>query len=102
MIGQINNAYSSDKVERDRQIDAWESKKPALHRYPTNADSIGIEVVGAPEEGVYGKPSDAQNRSCRWLVRELLVLLSLSRDRIFPHGLIAPHKFPSEGVLIAY
>ncbi|WP_373888529.1 N-acetylmuramoyl-L-alanine amidase [Massilia genomosp. 1] len=85
-----------------KQVDAWERQKAASLRYPTNDDSIGIEVVGAPEKNVYVSSTDAQNASSRWLVSELLMTLKLDRKRIFAHGSMDPRKFPTEGGMIAY
>lgn len=92
----------TDKDEYDKQVDASERKKAAKDRYPTNFDSIGIEVVGAPLNQSYGKPTHAQNESSKWLVGELISMLNLTRDRIYPHGLIDPRKQESEGRLIGY
>ncbi len=102
VLAQIEKKYANNKVEKDRLIDAWERKKPAMQRYPTNADSIGIEVVGAPQGKVYGSPTDAQNQSSRWLVRELLATLKLDRARTFAHGVIDPRKLPTEGENVQY
>lgn len=102
MLAKIEKEYKSNKAEKDRMIDAWEQKKSALNRYPTNNDAIGIEVVGAPKGDAYVSPTEAQNQSSRWLVRALILTLQLDRERIFPHGLIDPRKLPTEGGLVAY
>lgn len=65
-------------------------------------DSIGIEVVGAAQKGVYGAPTAAQQESSRWLVRALLATLNLDRERVFSHGRIGPRKKSSEGSKVAY
>jgi N-acetyl-anhydromuramyl-L-alanine amidase AmpD len=62
-------------------------------RYPTNADSIGIELVGEalPREEsdeskrVYETVTDEQNASLKWLVFELTVALGLPMKEIFRH-----------------
>lgn len=102
VLAGIAKKYANNDAERYRQVDAWERAKPAALRYPTNYDSIGIEVVGAPQGGVYVSPTNAQNASARWLVSELLITLKLDRKRIFAHGLIDPRKFESEGGMIAH
>lgn len=102
VLAGIAKTHANNKAERDKQVDAWERKKAASLRYPTNDDSIGIEVVGAPKNGRYVSPSDAQNASSRWLVNELLMTLKLDRKRIFAHGSMDPRKYSSEGGLIAY
>ncbi|WP_166889381.1 N-acetylmuramoyl-L-alanine amidase [Massilia sp. CCM 8734] len=102
VLNGIAKMYPNDESERWKQIDEWEQKKAAALRFPANHDSIGIEVVGAPKNRVYGSPTSSQNASVRWLVSELLITLKLDRKRIFPHGLIDPRKFLTEGSKIAY
>ncbi|NHZ93605.1 hypothetical protein F2P45_32080 [Massilia sp. CCM 8733] len=102
VLAGIEKAYANNDAERFKQVDAWERNKPAALRYPTNDDSIGIEVVGAPKNGQYVSPSNAQNASSRWLVSELLMTLKLDRKRIFAHGHMDPRKYATEGGLIAY
>ncbi|SFE12428.1 N-acetylmuramoyl-L-alanine amidase [Acidovorax konjaci] len=68
----------------------------------TNFDSIAIEVVGAPVNRSYREPTHAQNSSSKWLTEELLLTLNLTRERIYPHGLIDPRKQESEARLIRY
>lgn len=99
---EIETKYRNNKEERTRLIDALERSKPAQQRYPTNADSIGVEVVGAPKGDVYSKSTVAQDNSSRWLVTALLATLKLDRGRIFPHGVVGAHKLPSEGVNLKY
>jgi N-acetyl-anhydromuramyl-L-alanine amidase AmpD len=99
---EIETKYGSNKEERTRLIDAREKSKPAQDRYPTNSDSIGIEMVGAPKDDVYRNSTAAQDHSSRWLVTALLATLKLDRARIFPHGVVGAHKLPSEGVNVKY
>lgn len=79
-----------------------ERKKPAQNRYPTNADSIGVEVVGAPKGKEYGNPTAAQDHSSRWLVTALISTLKVDRTRIFAHGAIDPRKLPTEGINVKH
>lgn len=99
---EIENKYRNNPSEKQRAIDEFERNKPAQSRYPTNKDSIGIEVVGAPRGKAYGSPSAAQDHSSRWLVTALLATLNVGRGRVFPHGLVGPHKLPSEGRQVKY
>lgn len=59
-------------------------------------------MVGAMKKGSYGPPTNEQNQSSRWLIRELISMLKLDRARVFPHGVIDPRKQRSEGGMIAY
>jgi N-acetyl-anhydromuramyl-L-alanine amidase AmpD len=54
-----------------------EMAKQVPERYPSNEDSIGIELVGAvvagngqntAEQGIYEAVSEQQNASLRWLI----------------------------------
>ena len=59
-------------------------------RYPSNSDSIGIELVG----GVTGKGDKAeyellsteQTDSLKWLVAQLSAALSLGGDDVYRHS----------------
>ena len=101
-LTEIEKKFGSNPSEKQRLIDELERNKPARDRYPTNLDSIGIEVVGAPRGKVYGSPSAAQDHSSRWLVTALLATLKVGRERVFPHGLVGPHKLPTEGRQVKY
>ncbi|PXF32106.1 N-acetylmuramoyl-L-alanine amidase [Pokkaliibacter plantistimulans] len=73
-------------------VSRFEAAKAYPARYPSNSDSIGIEVVGKFLNSVagYQRPTDAQKKSLAWLVGALLSEygLQLSRD-VFAHGDIA-------------
>lgn len=71
-----------------------EQAKAVPFRYPSNADSIGIELVGKafpvdpqkPDgEQVYEAVTDAQNVSLKWLVDELTRLLGVPMTEVFRH-----------------
>lgn len=66
-----------------------EEKKSVPMRYPSNDDAISIEIVGKAtgpkNQEVYESVSEAQNRSLRWLVAELIETLKLSRSEVFRH-----------------
>lgn len=70
-----------------------ESAKAVPDRYPSNEDSIGIELVGQAltdpakptAEPVYETVTDAQNASLKWLVPQLALLLSMPLTEVFRH-----------------
>lgn len=70
-------------VHRGEMAKAWPQ------RYPSNADSIGIEIVGAstglPGKEIYEPVNPAQNASLRWLVKELAETLGVSMQEIYRH-----------------
>ena len=68
-----------------------EQAKPAGERYPSNSDSIGIELVGqalevkGQKEKVYETVTDAQNASLAWLVNELKSEYKVPDSEVFRH-----------------
>ena len=77
-----------------------EQKKPFPERYPSNIDSIGIEIVGmayGPEDKdkVYESVTDAQNASLKWLVKELANTWNISLQEVFRHPTVS-RKTPTE------
>lgn len=73
-----------------RDVDHHERTKKYPARYPGNDDSIGIEIVGKalhrfPSDTAFEPPTDAENHSLQWLVRELLASLHLTRADIYRH-----------------
>ena len=84
---------------RARNLSRHEAKKTYPLRYPSNNDSIGIEVVGKfwPSQRSFYKPTIQQFQSVKWLV-DILVKeykITLNNDVYF-HGAIA-RKEASEG-----
>lgn len=86
-------------AENDR-----EQLKAHPDRFPTNSDSIGIELVGIsfadpkpgnPSNRTYESVTDEQNRSLKWLVGELSTTLRLSLREVFRHPVVS-RKMPSE------
>lgn len=87
----------AQSLERIRPIAAMakavhgnESKKSFPGRFPSNADSIGIEVVGtskeeSPKNYVYEPINDSQNSSLAWLIKELVETLGVSMQEIYRH-----------------
>lgn len=70
-------------------VDQIERAKPYPARYPDNADSIGIEIVGkhvgGDESELYEKPTEAQQASLHWLVTQLLDAYGLTTIDIYRH-----------------
>ena len=75
----------------------------AQYRFPSDQDSIGIELVGEavavdpkkPTEKTYVKVTDAQNTSLKWLVEQLEVTLCIPTTEVFRHPTVS-RKNPSE------
>jgi N-acetyl-anhydromuramyl-L-alanine amidase AmpD len=73
-----------------------EMKKQVPERYPSNEDSVGIELVGAVTgEEVYEKVTAQQNASLQWLISELTSTFGVSMTEIFRHPVVS-RKNPSE------
>jgi N-acetyl-anhydromuramyl-L-alanine amidase AmpD len=73
-------------------------------RYPSNEDSVGIEIVGAvkarvgqnpAEQGVYETVNAQQNAALRWLISELTATYGIPMTEIFRHPVIS-RKNPTE------
>ena len=75
------------------QINAHEMQKSVPDRYPSNADSIGIELVGGtygPEkEPLYETVTDAQNGSLDWLIGQLRENFGVPLNEIFRHPVVS-------------
>jgi N-acetyl-anhydromuramyl-L-alanine amidase AmpD len=73
-----------------------EMKKQVPERYPSNEDSVGIELVGAVNgQGVYEAVTAQQNVSLHWLIAELTSTFRVSMSEIFRHPVVS-RKNPSE------
>jgi len=73
-----------------------EKAKAHPHRFPGNADSIGIELVGRAfadtkdsKKIVYETVTDQQNASLKWLVEELRQTLGISLTEVFRHPIVS-------------
>jgi N-acetyl-anhydromuramyl-L-alanine amidase AmpD len=78
-------------------VDAYhrrEMAKSIPDRYPSNKDSIGIELVGQAfpldinvkeEDRIYETVTQQQNASLKWLIRELRVTMGVPLTEIFRH-----------------
>lgn len=66
-------------------LNKHEMNKSAPDRYPSNEDSIGIEIVGGSTKGVYALVNAEQNASLKWLVGVLIKQLSIAEGEVFRH-----------------
>jgi N-acetyl-anhydromuramyl-L-alanine amidase AmpD len=81
-----------------------EMTKSVPDRYPSNQDSIGIEIVGGllpqdnkspAEKSTYEDVSEKQNESLKWLVRAISMTLSVPMTEVFRHPVVS-RKNPTE------
>ncbi|NTZ08580.1 peptidoglycan recognition protein family protein [Burkholderia metallica] len=87
------------------KLSIHEHKKTWPNRYPSNNDSIGIELVGeshdkdAPgtnrKEKVYEDVTERQNSSLQWLIKELTETLYISPHETYRHPQLS-YKTPTE------
>ena len=100
-----------------------EMQKSVPVRYPSNIDSLGIEIVGRPmlppgknppanatprqreiffnQNAVYEPVNNAQNASLQWLVDELAMSLSIPKNEVFRHPDVS-RKNPTEASTAAW
>ena len=85
-------AHFSPHGENQREM-----AKPFPSRYPSNRDSVGIELVGENNRvtGEFVPVTEAQNRSLHWLVQGLASTLHVSLQEIYRHPQLS-RKTPSE------
>jgi N-acetyl-anhydromuramyl-L-alanine amidase AmpD len=95
----VEKSCSPTDIKAYRRFDppgmhARESVKVVPQRYPSNVDSIGIELVGKalpvdPKQpdgpSVYEVVTDAQNESLKWLIDNLTHLLGVPMTEVFRH-----------------
>jgi N-acetyl-anhydromuramyl-L-alanine amidase AmpD len=87
--GQV---YSS----RVSELNKHEQAKSSPDRYPSNEDSIGIEIVGGvTKEGSYELVSNEQNASLKWLVSTLIKHFGIGSGEVFKHPEVS-YKQPTE------
>jgi len=81
-----------------------ESAKTVPDRYPSNRDSIGIELVGGltpakanepAEKRVYETVTAEQNKSLAWLIQGLRELFTIPPAEVFRHPVVS-RKNPTE------
>lgn len=74
-----------------------EMKKNVPDRYPSNQDSVGIEIVGQalplnepdPDKRVYETLTKEQKESLKWLIEELRTSLRVPLNEIFRHPTVS-------------
>jgi N-acetyl-anhydromuramyl-L-alanine amidase AmpD len=69
-------------------------------RYPSNNDSLGIEVVGRYNKAtdMFETPTSKQFKSVKWLAEALIKEYSLDLNKdVYAHGVIARKK-EAEGI----
>ena len=83
-------------------VNRLEMGKAVPDRYPSNRDSIGIELVGAAIEDpnskgtfIYNPVTAEQNASLRWLVNSLSQTLNVPMTEVFRHPEVS-RKQPTE------
>ena len=80
-----------------RQIDRHEMQKSVPDRYPSNFESLGIELVGLAyplgeknsKRKVFENVHTLQNMSLRWLVQELSLTCGIPVSEVFRHPLVS-------------
>jgi len=95
---ELNCSPSQAKLNRKYNPGAEnlrEQTKSLPERFPSNQDSLGIELVGESVNDVYVKVTDAQNASLQWLVAELEITLKIPSTEVFRHPAVS-RKNPTE------
>lgn len=90
---------------RAENLSRHESKKKYPLRYPSNSDSIGIEVVGRflPSEKSFETPTQEQFSSLKWLVGILIEEHQLDlKFHVYAHGAIARKEVSEGAQLLQY
>lgn len=90
---ELKKTMDMDKIknirEKSKTVHRYEIGKNFPDRFPYNADSIGVEIVGKAEriknEDVYEPVNDRQNESLKWLIKELSETLSVSLNEVYRH-----------------
>jgi len=99
-FAQINSGGRRVRNEvKNHATHIWEKVKPYPVRYPTNADAIGIEIVGKAHgrknHEVFENVNEAKNESLRWLIGELKQTIGKPMLETLRHPDIA-RKNPTE------
>lgn len=90
---------------RARNLSRHEVNKKYPLRYPSNSDSIGIEVVGKfwPSDKSFEKPTSEQLKSLKWLVEIIVAEYNLNiRNDVYAHGAIARKEITEGAQLLQY
>ncbi|WP_421505061.1 N-acetylmuramoyl-L-alanine amidase [Erwinia rhapontici] len=97
-VAELEKSWrNSDKVHQIEKV------KNYPDRFPSNVDSIGIEIVGrstrvinentGKPEYIYEEVNDSQNGSLMWLIKELVATLKVSTSEIYRHPEIGRKNF---------
>lgn len=85
-VAELEKSWrNSDKVHQIEKV------KNYPDRFPSNVDSIGIEIVGEAKKvdgnphPVYEPVNDKQNNSLKWLINELTTTLNVPMNEIHRH-----------------
>jgi len=90
---------------RARNLSRHEAQKKYPLRYPSNNDSIGIEVVGKfwPTQKSFDKPTQQQYKSLKWLVEIIAKEYKLNiKTNVYAHGAIARKEVSEGAQLLQY
>jgi len=90
---------------RARNLSRHETGKKYPLRYPSNSDSIGIEVVGKfwPARKSFDKPTQQQLKSLKWLVEIISKEYGLNiKTNVYAHGAIARKEVSEGAQLLQY
>jgi N-acetyl-anhydromuramyl-L-alanine amidase AmpD len=95
-VKQILFNQAGSYEARVKKLHRHEMRKAYPDRYPSNEDSIGIELVSKfSNPPGFESVTAAQNDSLRWLVTTLVSLLKLSASEVFRHSEVS-YKQPTE------
>ena len=90
---EFKRMHALELAWKPSQISRIEERKKFPDRFPSNADAVGIELVGeAPGEKdheIFVNVTDAQTASLKWLVKELTETLNVSMREVYKHPHIA-------------
>lgn len=89
----MNSGAGSWKSRKDDLV-AHELTKSYPDRYPTNSETLGIELVGKYDgtNGTWEKVNDKQNAALEWLMGELQGHYDLTDDDVFFHNEVSRKK----------
>ncbi len=90
---------------RARNLSRHEAGKKYPLRYPSNSDSIGIEVVGKfwPSQKSFDKPTQQQLKSLKLLVEIIAKEYKLNiNNNVYAHGAIARKEVSEGAQLLQY
>lgn len=89
-VAELEKSWrNSDKVHQIEKV------KNYPDRFPSNVDSIGIEIVGesvevknkktGKDEYIYEPVNERQNDSLKWLIKEISETFNVSMNEIYRH-----------------